>query len=254
MIVDGHAHVTEADYGTPELLAAQMAQAGIDSAVLVPGGMIDVRKMSRYIAGREPVPTHTIPNGLVERLIRQHPRRFFGFYCVNPHDGDAAVEEFRRAVGRGFRGLKLAPIVHRFSLTSKTVLDLADTCGALGVPFYTHVVYSPGASTEKVGTLAGQFPGTTFILGHMGFGPADVDAVELALRHENLFLETSGGSYLVLKVALERLGPGKLIFGSEFPLHHPRAELEKIHLLLSGEAFERVTSKNVLALIGASRG
>lgn len=250
MIVDGHAHVTEADYGSAELLIAQMIQAGIDRAVLVPGGMIDVRKMTRYISGAEPVAASAIPNELVARLIGQHPDKFFGFYCVNPHEGDAAVAEFERAVERGFRGLKLAPLVHRFSLTSKTVFDLADACGDLGVPFYTHVVYSPGASTEKVGVLARQFSRTTFILGHMGFGPADVDAVELALRRDNLFLETSGGSFLILKAALERLGPGKLIFGSEFPLHHPRVELEKIHLLLRGEDFERVTSKNLLSLIG----
>lgn len=250
MIIDGHAHVTEADYGSAELLIAQMTQAGIDRAVLVPGGMIDVRKMTRYISGAEPVAASAIPNELVARLIGQHPDKFFGFYCVNPHAGDAAVAELRRAVESGFRGLKLAPLVHRFSLTSKTVFDLADACGDLGVPFYTHVVYSPAASTEKVGVLARQFPHTTFIVGHMGFGPADIDAVELALRHDNLFLETSGGSYLILKAALERLGPEKLIFGSEFPLHHPQVELEKIHLLLRGEGFERVTSKNLLSLIG----
>lgn len=40
MIVDGHAHVTEADYGSAELLIAQMIQAGIDRAVLVPGGIL----------------------------------------------------------------------------------------------------------------------------------------------------------------------------------------------------------------------
>lgn len=249
MIVDGHAHVTDDGYGSPELLVAQMAYAGIERAVLVPGGMIDVRKMSRYITGREPIRTTTIPNRLVEGLVRQNPEKFFGFYCVNPHEGDAAVAEFELAVQRGFRGLKLAPLVHRFSLTSKTVLDLADTCSALGVPLYTHVVYHPGACTEKVGVLARQFPGTVFILGHMGFGPADVDAIELAARHDNLLLESSGGSFLILKAALERLGSGKLIFGSEFPLHHPRVELEKIHLLLCGAAFERVTCKNMLSLV-----
>jgi len=249
VIVDGHAHVTEDGYGSPELLAAQMAQANIDRAVLVPGGMIDVRKMTRYITGGEPIHAPAIPNQLVERLIRQRPEKFLGFYCVNPHEGDAAVAEFELAVRRGFRGLKLAPLVHRFSLTSRTVLDLAAACGALGVPLYTHVVYHPGACTEKMGLLAGQFSGTVFILGHMGFGPADMDAIELAARHDNLFLETSGGSYLILKAALERLGPGKLIFGSEFPLHHPQVELEKLDLLLRGPAFEQVTSTNMLALV-----
>ncbi|MFQ5896819.1 MAG: amidohydrolase family protein [Candidatus Methylomirabilia bacterium] len=252
MIIDGHAHVTEADYGSPDRLSAQMAEAGITQAVLVPGGMIDVRRMTRYLTGQEPVPEGAIPNGVVERLVAQNPGRFFGFYCVNPHDGDRAVEAFRDAIGRGFRGLKLAPLVHRFALTSETVRDLAEACGALGVPFYTHVTYSPGAATDKIGFLAREFPATTFILGHMGFGPADIDAVELALRYDNLYLETSGGSFLVLKLAFERLGAGKLVFGSEFPLYHPRAELEKIRLLADGEAFERIIGTNLLTLLGES--
>ena len=57
------------------------------------------------------------------------------------------------------------------------------------------------------------------------------------------------GSYLIVKEALRRLGASKIIFGSEFPLYHPQVELEKIRVLLKGEDFERVTSKNILAML-----
>jgi predicted TIM-barrel fold metal-dependent hydrolase len=249
MIIDGHAHVTDADYGAPDLLMRCMASTGIARAVLVPGGMIDVRDMTGHLTGRSLARTDDIPNHLVERLVREYPHRFYGFYCVNPHRGDVVVAEFEQAVRRGFSGLKLAPVVHRFALTARTVLDLAALCGDLGVPFYTHVVYSPGASTEKAGILAREFPGTTFILGHMGFGPADLEAVDLAGRYDNLYLETSGGSFLGIKTALERLGPGKIIYGSEFPLHHPKVELEKLRLLTDGDAFDQVAGLTLLALL-----
>jgi len=52
MIIDAHAHVTREDYGNKELLLSQMREAGIDKAILVPGGMIDVRKMTSYLLQR----------------------------------------------------------------------------------------------------------------------------------------------------------------------------------------------------------
>ncbi|MBI4488254.1 MAG: amidohydrolase family protein [Deltaproteobacteria bacterium] len=249
MIIDAHAHVSREDYGNKEILLSQMKEAGVDKAILVPGGMIDVRKMTSYLLQRAQPKGEPIPNDVVDELIREHPGKFYSFHCVNPHHGQKAVEEFRQAIARGKKGLKLAPLIHRFSLTSDTVKDLAKACGELGVPFYTHVVFHPDASTEKVAVLAKEFPRTTIILGHMGLAPADDQAVECAFNHDNVFLESSVSSYLIVKEALQRLGPGKLIFGSEFPLYHPHLELEKIRILLKEDDFERVTSKNILAML-----
>src|SRR6266481_3490784 len=244
MIIDAHAHVSREDYGNKEVLLSQMREAGIDKTILVPGGMMDARKTTGYLLQREQPKGDPIPNEVVDELIAEHPERFFGFHCVNPNQGATAVEDFQKAVARGKKGLKLAPVIHRFSLASDTVKELAKVCGELGVPFYTHVIFHPDASTEKVGILAREFPHTTIILGHMGLAPADDEAIECAFQNDNVFLETSVSSYLIVKEALRRLGTGKLIFGSEFPLYHPHLELEKIRILLKEEGFEQVTSKN----------
>ena len=249
MIIDAHAHVTREDYGNKDLLLSQMREAGIDKAILVPGGMIDVRKMTSYLLQRDQPKGEPIPNDLVDELVKEYPDKFLAFHCVNPAHGEKAVDELRKAIARGKKGLKLAPLIHRFSLTSNSVKDLAKTCAELGVPFYTHVVFHPDASTEKVAILAKEFPRTTIILGHMGLAPADDHAIECAFQHDNLFLETSVSSYLIVKEAVRRLGTGKLIFGSEFPLYHPHLELEKIRILLKDEGFEQVTSKNILAML-----
>jgi predicted TIM-barrel fold metal-dependent hydrolase len=249
-IIDAHAHLCRGDYGSLNVVLEQLDEAKIDQAVLVPGGMLDVRKMTKYITGEEKAVTTEPPNDLVEDAMKRYPEKFFGFYCVDPHRGDPVVEEFREAVGRGFVGLKLAPTVHQFSLTSNTVLKLAELCGELDLPFYSHTVYSPGASTKKMAYLAQTFPHTKFIIGHMGFGPADVDAIQYTRENDNLYLETSQGSYLIIKEALETLGSTKLIFGSEFPMYHPLPSLQTILSLKCNEwELENILSRNILRLI-----
>ncbi len=243
MIIDGHAHVTAADFGSADELLRQLDQAGIDRAVCVPGGMIDVRQFSRYLSGRLQ-PDQTIPNHLVYEAIARHADRLYGFVCINPKDPLAAAI-MREGFDRGCRGVKLAPTVHRFAFTEPVLAEVAEECGRRGFPVYTHVVPQPGATTGDFAALAQRHPATSFILGHMGFGPGDVDAIEFAARLPNFYLETSLGNYLILRDALAAAGPGKLIFGSEFPLSHPKVELEKIKLL-DASAHDAIWRKNVL--------
>ncbi|MDS0527098.1 amidohydrolase family protein [Clostridium sp. SHJSY1] len=250
MIIDGHAHVTEAGYGNIDTLLAQYKEAKIDKGVLVPGGMLDVRQITKYISGEKQPETMEVPNHLVLDAIKKYPDKFYGFYCVNPHMGKTTLHQLEEAVKQGFVGLKLAPMVHQFSFSSNIIYELAELCGELGIPFYAHVVYSPAASTNKFNNLVKMFPKTKFILGHMGFGPADTAAIQYAMESDNLYLETSQGSYLILKQALEKLGSKKIIFGTEFPMYHPIASLSNVYALgCSDSQLEDICCNNILELI-----
>lgn len=250
MIIDAHAHIVNNEIGNAEVLLKQYQEAGIDKGVLVPGGMLDVRKMTKYITGEEQPQAEYIPNDIVETAFKKYPEKFYGFYNVNPHNGHSTIEELEKAVKRGFVGLKLAPMVHQFSLSSKTIYELADLCGELNIPFYSHVVFSPAASTNKMYKLAKEFPKTNFILGHMGFGPADVDAINYAKECDNLYIESSEGSYVILKEAVNVLGSTKLIFGSEFPMYHPKVSLESILTIgCNDDELENICCNNILNLI-----
>lgn len=249
MIIDAHAHISDTDYGNIELYLQQLKEAGIEQGVVVPGGMMDVRKMTDYIIGRAK-PESLIPNNAyVTEACKKWQNKLVGYFCVDPHEANA-VNKLEQSFKKGFRGLKLSPMTHEFSFASKAMADLADLCGKYGFPVYTHVVYSPGASTSRFVALAKQFPQTNFILGHMGFGPADQEGLEAAKKLDNFFLETSTGSFLHIQEAVKKAGPGKVIFGSEFPLSHPVVELKKILLLnINDGEKEKILGGNIRALL-----
>jgi uncharacterized protein len=250
VIVDGHAHVSATDYGSVAALLRQLDQAGIDRVLVVPGGMVDVRQMSRVLMGKVR-PDPNIPNDQVYDALDRHGDRVYGFVCVNPRAGSAAVRMLEDGFRHGCRGVKLAPIVHQFGFAEPALGEVAAACGERGFPVYTHVLPQPGSTTADYAALARRWPRTNFILGHMGFGPGDADAIDFAAELTNLYLETSLGNYLIMRDALDRLGPGKLIFGSEFPLGHPRAELENVRLL-DPSAHEAILAGNILRLLGVT--
>jgi uncharacterized protein len=230
---------------------ALLKEAGIDRGVVVPGAMMDVRRMTDYITGNAK-PDNPVPNNAyVEESCQANQPLLTGFVCVNPHDGNA-LEVLDRSLQNGSRGLKFSPLTHQFSFASKSVAALVSLCGDYGVPVYTHVVFSPGASTAKFAALAKQFPKTNFMLGHMGFGPADTEAIEAAYMN-NFFLETSTGSFLNIQEATKKVGAGKIVFGSEFPLAHPANELQKILLLdLPDGEREKILGGNIRELLHLS--
>jgi uncharacterized protein len=247
VIVDGHAHVSATDYGNVTVLLAQLDAAGIDRVLCVPGGTVDVRQFSRVLTGKLR-PDPTIPNHLVYDALERHGDRVYGLVYINPLD-KGALRMMEDGFRHGCRGVKLAPIVHRFRFDAPVLAEVAAACGERGVPVYSHVLADPGAATADYAAFARRHPGTNFILGHMGFGPADADAIDFAAELANLHLETSLGNYLNIREALARLGPRKVIFGSEFPLGHPRAELENVRLL-DPAAHEAILGGNILRLIG----
>jgi predicted TIM-barrel fold metal-dependent hydrolase len=250
MIVDGHAHVGASAHGNLGVLLQQLDESGIDRVLVVPGGMVDVREMSRVLMGKVR-PDPNIPNHLVYDALERQPDRVYGFVCLNPREGAAAVRMMEDGFRHGCRGVKLAPIVHQCPFDEPALAEVAAACGERGFPVYTHVLPKPGCTTDDFAALARRWPGTNFILGHMGFGPGDADAIDFAAELANLCLETSQGNYLIMRMALERLGPGKLIFGSEFPLGHPRAELVKVRLL-DPAAHGPILAGNILGLLGVT--
>lgn len=231
---------------------AILKQEGIDQGVVVPGGMVDVRRMTDYITGKRK-PDNPVPDNDYLYQCRQAEPSLHWFACVNPHEPDAQ-DVLEQQFQRGSSALKLSPITHQFSFASKAVEALADLCGQYNRPVYTHVLYTPGASTARLVMLACKFPKTNFILGHMGFGPADREALEACQELDNVFLETSCGNFLFMEQVVKRAGADKVIFGSEFPLSHPGAELRKVMLLsISDDEREKILSGNMLALLGASK-
>lgn len=253
-MIDAHAHILNGDYGSVELYLKQLKQAGIKQGVVVPGGMVDVRKMTDYVTGRAKVENTVPDNDYVLKSCKAHANTLRAIACIDPHRTDA-LTQLEQYVREGCVGLKFSPITHQFSFASKAVADLVSRCQDFGIPVYSHVLYSPGAATSKYVALAQKFPKVNFILGHMGFGPADQEGLDAACKLDNFYLETSTGNFLHISQAVQKAGASKIIFGSEFPLSHPKAELEKILLLdVSDGEKDKILGGNIESLLASGKG
>lgn len=252
MIIDAHTHISDSDYGNIDIYEKESAVAGIDKSILFPGGSIDVRKMTRYITMKEAPPKIPVNNELILDIVKRNPNKYKAFIGINPKElnRNDTLDVFEKGINQdGFVGLKLSPTSHQFSFSDTTVQELVKMAGEFGIPVYSHTGFSPGVTTDDFAMCAKAFPKTNFILGHMGFGSADIDAVMYAKKLDNLFIETSGGSSIIIKQAFEILGDEKIIFGSEFPMHSISSEVVKIKELEAYGDLDNVLFKNIKNLV-----
>lgn len=245
MIVDAHTHLFERFEYLEGLTAEQMVEnldrIGIDTAVLftVKGLLGGYRATNEEIA----------------ETARRFPGRFVPFASVNPRDGDSALAEMDRAVGElGCRGFKLHPWWSSFSANSPASLSVARHGDTLGVPFLIHSGTPPTSTPLQIAEMARVAPRATFILAHMGLPDLWKEALLAAHRYPNILLETCGAPSLAIQVAIERLGPERVVYGSDMPFGgrvNADFQLQKIRdLKLPAKAEALVLGGNMQRLLG----
>ncbi|MBL7064598.1 MAG: amidohydrolase family protein [Anaerolineae bacterium] len=218
MIVDAHVHVTGKVYeaeqprGVTDLLTA-MDRAGIDVSLVMSLSLED--------------------NASVLAAGRAHCDRLKSFVVpvIGPEtEGQVAqAASAQQVAGLGEFyvrcGSAQLPDVYL-----KPVLAAART---QGLPVMLHTgdfSYTAPALMER---MVRQNPEVTFILAHMGSLSFVSDAIEVARRYRNVYLETSGmPSAAMLRRAVAECGPQRLLFGSDYPFWNP--ELEKARIESAG--------------------
>ena len=246
MIVDAHCHLLPSPEGI-DLALRFMAEAGVDHTVLVPGGMVPLLGMADFLRGRQALTTREPANDFVRNTFSNYPAVFSGFFHIDP--SFHIEEDWDQAFSEGFVGFKLSPLVNRVSFLAPEIRELCDYLVARDLPLYTHVVLHGEASLDALEPLLRDFRKLKLIIGHMGFAATDLSAIGLAARSEGVFLETSVGSFVAIQEAVRRIGAGRVVFGSEGPVHHVGAELRKIELLkLSDAERERICARNICEL------
>ncbi len=248
MIVDAHAHLPPGDDALGRLLA-MMDRANIARAVVVPGGTISPEVLSHNIAFGGGVDV-TPDNPRVAAASRASERRLIPFFFANPHTRAEAYAE----AAPSFFGLKLGPAVHGVPFNDPRILSLVEVAAANRHPVYLHTLPRPGFGIADVVELAARFPAVSIIVGHAAGGHCEFHALEPLSRLPNLFLEMSGGFTSFVAASVRRLGADRVLFGSEYPLQDPRAELMKLQCVdLTAEELNAILYGNITKLLGGAR-
>lgn len=207
MLIDTHAHlgscrVFGAHQSVDDLLSA-MDSAEVDAAVVQP------------FPGSDDA---TADHDLIAEAAQRYPGRIYGVASLNPH-GDPVTywREITRCVrDLGFVGVKLHPIGHAVRPGSDDGRRVAETAAELGVPVMIHTGAGlPFADPAAWLPLARDLPELTVVLGHAGAGLSTGSAITVASVCQNVVLETSWCNPQDIRAAVETLGPGKVMFGSD---------------------------------------
>jgi hypothetical protein len=159
---------------------------------------------------------------------------------VHPRD-PARLEKLRAHAARGARAVKLHPAAQRFYPDAPEAMEIYAECERLGLPVFFHTGRAgiePGAAHPYTlpryceAPLA-RFPGVAFVLGHSGARDL-ADAVPLAQRHANAWLDVHGQGVTALRELLAALGGERLLFGSDWPFYHLAATLAKVLMVTEG--------------------
>ena len=194
---------------------------------------------------------YAVANREVARIVASRPDRFWGFAFVHPERDRGRVRDLvdEAVLRHGFRGLK----VHRHD--ARITREVCEAARAHRLP----ILYDVMGEISTVELVAVEYPDVPFIIPHLGSFADDWKAQRAFLdplaRHANVFTDTSGVRRFDLLVeAVQRAGPGKVLFGSDGPWLHPGVELAKVRALeLPPRAERMILRDNLLRLIGRVR-
>lgn len=147
-----------------------------------------------------------------------------------------------------FLGIKLHPLLDGYHPDDPSVHPFVKLCVAHDLPILVHSGHEIFTLPWSIEEVVVRFPEAKVIFGHMGHGNVVYinASIDIAARHANVYLETSGmPMHTKIREAVERAGPTRVLFGSDVPSHHPTVEVMKVQLSgLPADLVDRVLDKN----------
>ena len=179
------------------------------------------------------------------------PEWFVGFGTV--HAGRSPSDNVRSLRDNGLRGVKIHPLFQGYALDDRRLWDvLGELEGEFTCLFHVGPETAGGenllATPRMVAEIAEAFPGLSIIAAHFGGYHVHDEALEHLVGRPGIYLDTSWpptvGSIdrAVARAAIKRHGPGRVIFGSDWPMADPAAEIAAIRAL----GFDAATTASIL--------
>lgn len=158
-----------------------------------------------------------IDNDYIRQVTERHPQRLIGFGQVNPR-APGAVEEIARCAAAGLRGLKLHPTMHGYHFCDHALLDpILEAAAEHGLTVLVNALDDPFCAPLSIEEIVRGFPTVPVLIAHMGTIWNLMEAILVANRTENVYLETSGTQLLDVRTAYEQVGADKIVLGTDWP-------------------------------------
>ena len=223
--VDYHCHISITEYTDPanptiisvtsEEFKADLAEAGIDKAVVLSDARTSPEQVSAF--------------------VKNDPDIFIGFGYVNAVLNGMGEEVLRQRDELGLFGLKLYPCSDGYKPDDTHAFKVYEAAASIGMPVLLHhagmpVAYDSLYHTDpaQIDVIAECFPELKIVLAHLGYPRVD-ETLYVARKHKNVYCDISwpygdvnhpSFIYMLWKDLLSALNMGvmhKMIFGTDYP-------------------------------------
>lgn len=196
-------------------------------------------------------------NAYVREVIESTPG-VYGLVWANPRVPGYLDEAAELLEHPRFLGVKLHPLLDGYHPNDPAVHPLMRLLVERDLPVLIHCGHPIFTLPWSIEELIASFPEARVVLGHMGHGNVVYinGAIDVAARHPRVYLETSGmPMHTKIREAVERVGPDRVLYGSDVPFHHPSVEILKVRVSgLAPDLVDRVLGTNGYALfLGAEK-
>jgi len=236
-VIDCHAHCGIAQgvvyswdtVGDVEEILRNADEAGVDKTIIFPLGNKSYKKSNEYIA----------------QMCQRYPEKLIGYAWHSAQTENYPVHDLlvHEVHDLGLRGLKL------HDQPSKEILD---TVKELGIPVIAHL-----ERMRDWEEFLPYYPTINFVVAHLGSDNSfeveeHLAAIDLAKRYPNVYLENSAVLLTkYIEMAIEQLGPEKVLLGSDAPDVDVRRTIFQIRVLkLPKEHEQMILGGNMLRLLG----
>lgn len=217
MVIDGHVTIGQSRDAAlePELLLEQMAELGIDHALVAPPEpLVPVRNREG--------------NELAATAARRSGGVLMAYAVATPWLGREALEELRRALDGGARALHVDPALQGFDLLDGQVDALVEFATEVGWPVYIRTGTPPHSLPLQVAWLAARHPDCAFILGKSGATDFSHDGPATLRAAPNVLADSV---YVEWPTALAAAAPelrDRVVFTSDAPFGDAAIEFARV--------------------------
>jgi uncharacterized protein len=159
-------------------------------------------------------PAFSAANDRTLAFARQSNGRLIPFVRLDLNE--APIEEARRCLDAGARGIKLHPRAQKFTATDERLGPVFELAAERRVPILIHAGRGLPPIADGLRALVERYPEASLILAHAGI--ADLDALAACMRgRKGVFFDTSTWSPIDLLDFYRRIPPEQVLYASDYP-------------------------------------
>ena len=129
---------------------------------------------------------------------------------------ESPLDEARRCLDAGARGIKLHPRAQKFTATDERLAPVFEIAAERRVPILIHGGRGLPPIADGLRTLVERYPEASLIIAHAGI--ADLDALATAMAgRKGVFFDTSTWSPVDLLDFYRRVPPEQVLYASDYP-------------------------------------